>query len=493
MREPRTHRLHPLPPDPGRTGPRLSDPTGLRRFAGCLALMAALASCAAPTLAQSPGTPPSVETGIPGVGVEQLSPGFWTSRLATPEQVVLDRDAIERLNARLFSEDGSVHDLTAFPATLPRPQVEAWVRRVSTPPQRALYETGGIPYVGIDGLEPSLGLARIPDPVATRWGMVVQRADMRTFPTSVRVFSDPDDTDIDRFQETALFPGTPLAIVHDSLDGQWWFAVSPRYAAWIRKENVALGDRDEVLAYGRRTPYVVVTGAVAHTVHTPEQPRLSDLQLDMGVRVPLLADWPADRPVNGQAPYAGHVVELPMRAADGRLAFGPALLPRSQDVARDYLPLTQANIVEQGFKFLGERYGWGHAYDARDCSGFVSEVYRAFGVQLPRNTSAQGVSPVFNTIRFDEGDDRDARLAALRQLQPGDLLYIPGHVMMVIGQLDGAPYVIHDVTGVSVRDPDGALRRIVLNGVSVTPLEPLQSGEDATLVDRIYSIQKIRP
>ena len=70
------------------------------------------------------------------------------------------------------------------------------------------------------------------------------------------------------------------------------------------------------------------------------------------------------------------------------------------DVATDYLPLTRANVLRQSFKFLGERYGWGHSYNARDCSGFVSEVYRSFGVQLPRNTRDQGVSPALNRIEF---------------------------------------------------------------------------------------------
>ena len=57
-------------------------------------------------------------------------------------------------------------------------------------------------------------------------------------------------------------------------------------------------------------------------------------------------------------------------------------------------------MLHQSFKFLGERYGWGHSYNARDCSGFVSEVYRSFGVQLPRNTRDQGVSPALDRIAF---------------------------------------------------------------------------------------------
>ena len=43
----------------------------------------------------------------------------------------------------------------------------------------------------------------------------------------------------------------------------------------------------------------------------------------------------------------------------------------------------------------------------------------------------------------------------MRALQVGDLVYIPGHVMMVIGRIGGEPYVIHDTTGITYRDADG--------------------------------------
>jgi hypothetical protein len=89
--------------------------------------------------------------------------------------------------------------------------------------------------------------------------------------------------------------------------------------------------------------------------------------------------------------------------------------------------------------------------------------------------------------------DHDARLAVLRSLAVGDLIYIPGHVMMVIGHEDGLPYLIHDTTGISYRDGSGRTRRVSLNGVAVTPLAPLLLSGDRPLVDGITNIQRIRP
>ena len=230
-----------------------------------------------------------------------------------------------------------------------------------------------------------------------------------------------------------------------------------------------------------------------HTVFTREQPALSQLKLDMGVRVPVLADWPADTPVNGQHPYSSHVIELPVRLPDGSLAFAPALLQKHADSSADYLALTPANIIRQAFKFLGERYGWGHAYEGRDCSGFVAEVYRSMGVQMPRNTSDQGVSPAFAKRVFQEADDSAERSRAARESRVGDLVYIPGHVMLVIGSIDGDPWVIHDTTGISYHRADGSMARVPLNAVSVTPLMPLQFDDTHTYAERMRSIVHMRP
>ena len=77
-------------------------------------------------------------------------------------------------------------------------------------------------------------------------------------------------------------------------------------------------------------------------------------------------------------------------------------------------------------------------------------------------------------------------------LQPGDLVYIPGHVMMTIGTADGLTWMIHDTNGGSFLGLDGKRVSAQLNGVSVTPLEPMLASDTATYVDRMTNIQRIR-
>ncbi len=433
--------------------------------------------------------------GVIGVAPAHLRADYWIRKQPDGDRVVLDTAAIEAQNARLGELDASVNDIEKLPPMLERARVVDWIGKLSRAPDGPLYDNAGAELSGATwaALQESMALDSIPARQPTRYGLVTRRADLRTFPTMERAFDSRTGTDIDRFQESALFPGTPVALVHTSRDGRWWFVVGELYEAWIEKRFIAAGSAEAVFGHGRKTPYLVVTGADVRTTFTPELPQVSELRLDMGVRVPLVAQWPADRPVNGQHPYTAHVIELPIRDAKGELAFAPALLRQSAEVAAGYLPLSREALLRQSFKFLGERYGWGHSHEARDCSGFVSEVYRSFGVTLPRNTSDQAISPAFNRIAFDPGMDHAARLAVLRTLDVGDLVYIPGHVMMVIGHEQGLPYVIHDTTGITYRTGDGELRRVVLNGVAVTPLAPLMAGEAQFTIDGITSVQRIRP
>ncbi|GMU01346.1 SH3 domain-containing protein [Corallococcus caeni] len=445
---------------------------------------ASLGACATPsTLAVSP-------SGVPAFSEDMLSPGFWIRRAPSPDAVLLDADQVTAKRLRAFEPDGGLMDLKRLPATLTRAQVAGWVGEAQRTPIQAAIDEQGRPVTEamLDELRQNAAAGHIPEASAARYGLSVRRTHLRSLPSDRQFFASEDLRDYESLQAGILFPGEPVVIAHQSADQQWLFVVTTQGPAWVKRGDIAEGTADAVFSYVAKAPGRVVTGDQVRTVFTPEAPEVSELELDMGVALPLANVAPGE-PVNGASSYASWPVLLPVRGQDGTLAFKSALLRRTADTAPGYLPLTRANILRQAFKFLGERYGWGHQFNARDCSGLTSEVYRGMGLVLPPNSGMQGKSAALNHRLFTAQDSHAERVRALEQAQVGDLVVVPGHVLMIIGHLDGEPYVIQDVPYAVFKDPaTQQLRKTKLNQVSVTPLLPLYADDTTLYVDAMTSL-----
>lgn len=434
-----------------------------------------------------------------GLTAEKQSIHYWLEQAAKDgsipfQQALLSPAQIGNLNRKLQETEPTYTDVLALPDVMTADQVKDRIGRVSKRPAQTLYDGKGtvLSDSKIYGLIRNLNLRGLRENSPVEFGLVTRRSALRAFPTDLRVFNQPGDTDIDRFQESALFPGTPVAVLHRSKDRQWLFVVSELYGAWMRYDAVALGRRSEVAAYRESQPRLVITDARARTAFTPERPEVSELALDMGISLPWFDQWPLTEAVNGQGPLGSHVVSLPTRGIDGRIALVPALVPNHYRFSKRYLDLSIMQLLLQSAQFIGERYGWGHDYGARDCSGFVSEIYRSMGIMLPRNTGDQARSTAFDREPFDAGLPREQRIERLEQLQIGDLVYIPGHVMMVIGHDQYGPWVIHDSHGTGFLQ-DGRFYPVPSNDVAITPLLSMALGADKTYIDAITGIQHIIP
>lgn len=429
-------------------------------------------------------------SGIPAFDEAMLSPEFWIRRLPDPDAVLLDARETAAKRARVHGPGGGFVDLEGLPASVSRDQVLDWIRQAGQSVVKIGVDEAGKP-VAASALA-AIRRNTAPDRVAAftpaRYGLSVRRAQLRIMPTERIFHAAADQRDYESLQSGMLFPGEPVVILHTSADSRWLLVMSSQGPAWVRAKDIAEGARGQVFGYAARAPGRVVTGDQVRTVFTPEAPEVSELLLDMGTALPF-ADVPAGEPVNGASAYASWALEMPVRDPGGRLAFKSALLRRSADSAPGYLPLTQANIIRQAFKFLGERYGWGHQFNARDCSGLTSEVYRSMGLLLPPNSGLQGSSAAFRHRRFTDKDSHDDRVRALREAQVGDLVVVPGHVLMIIGHVGGEPYVIQDVPYAVFEDPSTRrIRKIKLNQVAVTPLLPLYADDKTLYVDAMTSL-----
>ncbi|HWS40948.1 MAG TPA: SH3 domain-containing protein [Arenimonas sp.] len=429
-----------------------------------------------------------------GITDSKQAPEYWLKRAPNSNTALLNTTNIAARNTFLLRNEPTMVDWSQWPASLDSNAIRNKIEAISKRPSKPLYQTPDV-LVSNDDIDKwfgNLNLNHIKASNDQLFGIVVVRSALRRFPTEQRAFDANGGIDIDRLQESALFPGSPVAILHQSRDQQWLFVQAENYAAWVKSKAIAIGTRQQVFEYVLRQPRLHVTGSQVRTVFHPHAKDLSELTLDMGSSFPIRTDWPIAKPVNDQGSLGSWVVDFPMRSNLGSLQFKQALIPRSADTATALLPASQANIIRQRFKFIGERYGWGHDYNARDCSGFVSEVYQSMGILLPRNTSDQAKSLAFEREAMDAEITRSERIERIKKLQIGDLVFIPGHVMMVVGLDEYGPWVIHDShkTGFVL---DAKYFSFPTNGVAVTPLMNMALSADKSYIDAITSIQHIFP
>ena len=430
---------------------------------------------------------------VPDINSQQLNTEYWQTKLNNNEVMWMKSQDITTFNQQLFATNPHMVNPLASPSILNKKALQAKIRSISSVPSSARFYADGTQLAEQDfqAYSNNLNIQGVKDSNKVKFGLVTRRSALRTFPTLDKVYNKAMDLDLDRFQETAVFPGEAVAILHSSEDKKWLLVQNYHYLAWVQQSAIAIGDKTQIQAYVEHTDFLLITGAKVQTSYVPNKPEISQVQLDMGVKLPLLSNKAQQAELYNQSTAGNYQVKLPVRSQDGSLNFKTALIGRTQDVHQGYIKYTPQNVIAQAFKFLGERYGWGHDYNARDCTGFIGEIYKTFGILMPRNSGQQGKGKYGTNFRFDKNSTVDKKLAVINDMQIGDLIYIPGHVMMYLGQEDNLPVVIHDVKGLAYWTPEGEYYQGVLNAVSVTPLIKLHLNKTTTYVDKIYNIKRI--
>ena len=283
----------------------------------------------------------------------------------------------------------------------------------------------------------------VPDTINVRFGYTVSRATLRLYPTEARVFDDPEDRYFDCMLFSECLPYLPVAILHESTDGEYYYAVFDSFAAWVRKDAIALcKDRDDWVKRKDPEQVLTVTGREIRLGDDPYCEATKDLVLPIGTHMELVSAEQAPESINQRTTYGDYIVRVPTRGDDGYIKNEYVLIPMSDDVTVGYLPYTSRNVVKLAFKLLGDRYGWGGDLRANDCSGIVREIYNCFGIVLPR-VNQTDVTGVYK-VDMSEMSDLE-KLAEMKKMLPGSLFSFPGHIMIYLGMVGNVPYVISAV------------------------------------------------
>jgi hypothetical protein len=422
-----------------------------------------------------------------------LYPDFWIDHLPASERgLVATREQIADFNAKNARSTGSIVDLQAYPKQWSRADLTGIIRKLSKPHEGARYKDGQ--PVSADyfaRLASNLGIDALPETSEARYGLVVERAAMRNFPTDDKVFDASDAYELDRFMESTAYAGEPIVVLAESSDKKWVLGQVETYLAWIKAEAIAFAPRETVFDYASTKDFLVVTAKEVRTSFDPLDARLSEVPLYMGSRIPLARDVP--QAIDGQPPNGSYVVKLPVRGEGGALDLKLALVSRSADVSVGFLPLTRENIVRQAFKLEGTRYGWGGSFNGVDCSALMMEVYKTFGIVLPRNSGEQANKTVGRAYPLPEGASIEERGRILAQAKVGAALWLPGHIMLYLGKVGDEHYVIHAFTGFGRKKDNGEQEIVRQHQVAVTPLSILTRTTPKTYLEDVRVIRQLDP
>ncbi|WP_340694443.1 SH3 domain-containing protein [Hydrogenobacter thermophilus] len=310
---------------------------------------------------------------------------------------------ISYINYQAYTKIPYMAKIEDFPEILQGQVVKTWILEGTLP---------------VEDLVENTNINAIPLEVKPSFGWTLKRTNMKMYPTDETIHGSNKDIDLNQY--TLLEPFTFLAILHISKDKKWLYVQSPFMRGWVKKEDVLIKERDELLKI-MSLPFLVVI-----------KPKLyiKGIEFGLGSKIPYVEKEGNNYEV--LLPDGSHeLVTLSEGFSDGYLSY-------SQEVIK--------NVLEG---LIGEPYDWGGKYGYWDCSALVKDVFSLFGLDLPRNSQQQmqvGIKVKGRVRSYTELKD------LLRELPPfRTLIFLKGHVMIYGGMQNNDPVIYHSLYGI-VRD-----------------------------------------
>ena len=424
----------------------------------------------------------SVPGMLPGTTRDMKTAGYWIERHPFPDRIIMDSRDIESLNRHIIDELKTRKDLRELPERYPSSQIKDRVAMVIRWfKSRTLFTEKGW-QVGesfFRTMEKTMDIDNLPEEIPLRFGIISHYAHQRVFPTHTKIYAKRGDIDFDELQNSALDMGTPVALVHESADGKWFYVIDEMSEGWIEKTNVALVSREDMELFSNPEQFVVVTAPKAE-IYMNEAMTDYHGYARTGVRLPLKESTSSN---------AVEVV-IPLRNSAGASSLERGFI-RKEDVHVGYLPYTPRTIIEGAFTLLNEPYGWGGMYGEQDCSRYIQEVFATVGIHFPRNSSKQAqVGTVL--AEFTNETTKEEKEGAIIAKGVGgiSLLYMRGHIMIYLGSAADKAYAIHDTWGYRQNTWRGDIVRVI-DRVAVTDLYLGEGSKRGNYLKRIKSVRTI--
>lgn len=419
---------------------------------------------------------------------------FWITTVIDPDKIIMNPEEIEIFNKRAGLISGGL-DILNLPEYLCPKEIKEKIIEVSgleaffSPILENYNDPDDIEYImsssfvdtltryGADNqplktgfylnIVNNLNVEGLNQEQRVVYALSVNRTDILAWPEQEFIMGKPFNQDFNILQQSSLDSAHAVAVIHSSKDSEWYFVRSSYVDGWVRARDLALTDRMQAMEYPGEQ-FLVVTSPNCRTE--------SGEELHMGTKVSFSGK---------HLDY--YEIKIPVRDKNGKLEFQNDLIS-PQFVNEGYLSYTKTNTIKLAFKFLGTGYSWGGYEGGVDCSSYIQKVFSVFGINLPRNSSAQTAVGRRISDFSGEGISIKTKLKQIKNWEPAiTILGLPGHVMLYLGELAGKHYSIHAVWGITDREN----RVVQINKVGVTDLGLGKGSLNGSLLERILYVSAI--
>ncbi len=314
---------------------------------------------------------------------------------------------------------------------------------------------------------------------AQQKAITTQHVNLRALPTARPFYRDPKMTGegfpFDYNQNSSYHMNIPLFVSHYSRDRKWAYVRGSAAYGWIKTSKMAVVNNSFVKKF-KNNHYSIVVRDDLELHHNQKEITI----VKLGTIFPTIKIKTKDKQIVKRYLFA-------TRDKNGRAILQNARSRQKGLLAKKPIAMTAKNVTLISRQFRNEPYGWGGLLETRDCSSFTKDYFAPFGIFLRRNSSKQARDGVYANIKgIPKNKKKRAIISNAKPFQ--SMLYVPGHIVLYLGQYKGEPIIMHTYWGTRLKDGS----KKILGRTVITTMEPGKElwniKESSTLANTLKAI-----
>ncbi len=296
-----------------------------------------------------------------------------------------------------------------------------------------------------------------------KYAITTRHCNLHAFPMSRAFYRNPkkagEGFPFDYNQNSSYHINTPLFLSHYSLDKKWAFVRGSTAYGWIHISSIAIVDKKFIKQFKNDDYSIVVKDNLK--LKSDAKP-LSIVKI--GSIFPR-TEYTILNKEKQKIKKKGYLFAT--RMSNGKAKLNVASTSNPYILAKKPIAFTAHNVAMITEQFYNEPYGWGGLLETRDCSSMTKDYLSVFGMFVRRNSGKQAKDGKYTNIKGYKKSQKKSRI--ISKAKPfRSLLFVPGHIVLYLGEYKNEPVIMHTYWGVRLKDKS----KYILARTVITTTEP---------------------